>query len=383
MKRTPNPDSQAAIAEVGEAKLVQRIRGFQDLKSEIPFVLDDAAPVWTKGFAGRLLVTTDPAPFPCLVHRLGMGTAYHTGWLVVVKSLSDLAAAGARPIGVTIAAEFCPSTTLAEFDEFFSGAVDCAVEHGTRLVGGNIKEVSDRKHAVAFAIGARADDYSLSRRPAQPGDQVLLVDGNDWAAFWAGIAAHKRIAQGKALPSEILDYVSRRALKPRAQITAGNVLAESRATQFVMDTSDGLLATTLQLARRSESAVHLELSESALVEPVLSVARTLKADPRIWALGWGSCELLFTCKRNEVDRISGSLRERKIKCLKIGEVRRGSPHVFVREGSQTHRMSESPFLRGEQFHKESIWNRGIEKYIDIMLTYSLSDIMTRKRREGL
>jgi thiamine-monophosphate kinase len=371
------------LRDIGESNLIQRIKALVDRNCDTPFVLDDAAPVWVKGCKGRLLVTTDPAPFPCLVQRLGMGTAYHTGWLVVVKSLSDLAAAGATPIGVTIAAEFCPATTVEEFDEFFKGAVDCAVQHGTRLVGGNIKEVSDRKHAVAFAIGSHPNDYSLSRAPSEPGDQILIVDGNDWAAFWAGIAAHKHPRIAGRLPAKVWEYVRERALRPKAQIIAGNILAKTRAVVFAMDTSDGLLATALQLAKNADCAVHLEVNASSMAEPVRSLAKALNADPRVWALGWGSCELLFTCRPSDVSRIKRELHRHGIKCVTIGEVRKGSPHVFVDEGDHEHCIYESPFLRGEQFHRDSIWNLGLDKYIDIMLRSSLAALMTTQNSGDL
>ncbi len=371
------------LKDIGEASLVQRIKAIADRNSDRPFVLDDAAPLWVSGYKGRLLVTTDPAPFPCLVQRVGMGTAYHTGWLVVVKSLSDLAAAGATPVGVTIAAEFWSATTAEEFDEFFKGAADCAEEHGTRVVGGNIKEASDRQHAVAFAIGSRPDDYSMCRNPSEPGDQILLVDGNDWATFWAGIAVHKHPRRAGRLSGNVREYLRERALKPKAQVIAGQILAKTRAVVFSMDTSDGLIATALQLAKNANCSVHLEIDASSIAEPVRSMANSINADPRLWALGWGSCELLFTCRPSDVSRVKGVLRGHGIKCMRVGEVRKGSPHVFVDEGDRAHCISESPFFRGEQFHSDSIWDIGLDKYIDIMLRSSLTAFMTTQNSEDL
>ena len=363
------------LKDIGEVSLVRRIKAIADRDNHIPLVLDDAAPIWVKGYKGRLLVTTDPAPYPCLVQRLGMGTAYHTGWLVVVKSLADLAAVGATPLGVTIAAEFYPTTTVGEFDEFFKGAVDCAAQHGTRLVGGNIKEVSDRRHAVAFAIGSRSDDYSLCRAPSEPGDQILLADGDDWGAFWGGIAAHKHPKRAGRVKAQEREYVYERAMKPKAQVLAGEILAKTRVTIFAMDTSDGLIATANQLAKTSGCSVHLDIDPSSLAEPVRAMAEAINADPRTWALGWGSCELLFTCRPSDIFKIEKELSSHGIKCLRVGEMQKGAPEVFVNDGDRMCRINDSPYLRGEQFHKDSFWSLGLDKYIDTMLESPLSALM--------
>jgi thiamine-monophosphate kinase len=377
-----NPSQRRSqLRDIGEANLVKRIKRLVDSTCDSPLVLDDAAPVWTKGYDGRLLVTTDPAPFPCLVQRLGMGTAYHTGWLVVAKSLSDLAATGATPIGVTIAAEFTPESTVIEFDQFFKGAVECAAQHGTRLVGGNLKEAANRQHAVSFAIGSRPDDYSLSRRASRPGDEILLVDAQDWASFWAGIAAHEQPTNTGTLRTHALEYVRRRTLTPVAQIQAGKTLAKIRAAVFAMDTSDGLLASALQLARNSDCAVHLELQASSLAEPVRHVAEVLEADPRVWALGWGSCELIFTCRPEDASRALRALRRINVEGARIGHMRRGPPHVFIRDGVNAHCLHASPFLRGEQFHRDSIWNVGLDRYIQIMLRSSLEALILNQPLE--
>ncbi|MFZ3149105.1 MAG: thiamine-phosphate kinase, partial [Methanothrix sp.] len=82
-----------------------------------------------------LVVTTDmlhrKTDFPEIMNPWQMG------WMAVAVNLSDIAAMGAQPAGVLIAAGLPPEADLYFIDELFSGFGDCAAYYGTRIIGGD------------------------------------------------------------------------------------------------------------------------------------------------------------------------------------------------------------------------------------------------------
>ena len=82
-----------------------------------------------------LVVTTD------MLHRKtdfpDIMSPWQMGWMSVAVNLSDIAAMGAEPAGVLIAAGLQPEADLYFIDELFSGFGDCASYYGTRILGGD------------------------------------------------------------------------------------------------------------------------------------------------------------------------------------------------------------------------------------------------------
>ncbi|MCD6136524.1 thiamine-phosphate kinase [Candidatus Bipolaricaulota bacterium] len=128
---------------------------------------DDAAVVPFKGT--NLILTTD------MLHResdFPTGTTTRTiGWRSVAVSLSDLAAMGARPLGVLLA--------LADPDldeELISGVLDgalaCCKQAGAQLVGGDI----DRQRELTLvSTGVGEAERPVRRDGAMVGDLICVT----------------------------------------------------------------------------------------------------------------------------------------------------------------------------------------------------------------
>src|SRR5437763_819197 len=91
---------------------------------------------------GIVVATTDPAPEP-VAWRLGFSDYYHWGWLLAAINLSDIAAAGAGPVGLLSSLTLPMSLDLDEFYRLLDGIDDCCRAVGTHVIGGNLKEAND------------------------------------------------------------------------------------------------------------------------------------------------------------------------------------------------------------------------------------------------
>ncbi len=361
----------ATLSDIGERELVRRINAISIEQSGHGLVLDDSVPIDGIASGGCFWATTDPGPIPCLVQVLEMGTYYHSGWLLAVKSLSDLAAMGCEPHGLLIAVEFPSTFLLEDFDEFFRGVIDCTKAHNTRLVGGNLKERSDRIHGVAFAMGSTSVHTALRRGKANPGDVLVIIDKSDMGAFWAGVAAFLNNYKCEYVHEEMLNELTTKALLPRAKIDGGRLLLEYVFPTFTMDTSDGLLSCLIELIEDNNIDIILNLDRSCFSESVVAVADACNADYRLWGIAWGNYHLLCTVSKEHMVELKKYCRDFTV----IGKVTPGDGSIYLESDGSIRRILSDELLSGEQFVSDSFWKYGIDKYINLMMNTTIDQLL--------
>ena len=143
---------------------------------------DDSALLAAVTKPSELVATTDSCPTP-VVNLLREPDLYHAGWLLATINLSDLAAAGAEPLGLVVNYTLPKATTVREFERLLDGVDACCAAHGTKVAGGDIRDGAATQ-LTATAIGRCTPGSRLRRSGARAGDRLLLVGspGYLWAA---------------------------------------------------------------------------------------------------------------------------------------------------------------------------------------------------------
>jgi thiamine-monophosphate kinase len=210
------------------------------------------------------------------------------GYRAVAAATSDLAAMGARPLGMTLA------LTLPEADELWLHAFSEGVGQASRafdlpLVGGDTTRGS--LTISVQVLGAVPAGAALLRSGARPGDRVCVSGTLGDAA--AGLA----LENGELVvePDEA-EYLSSRFHRPTPRLTLGQELL-GRASSCI-DISDGLLADAGHVASASGVAIRIE-ADSLPLSPVLLGLADRPQSLR-WALAGGDdYELCFTLPGEE------------------------------------------------------------------------------------
>src|SRR5690348_5822441 len=109
------------LSDLGERRIVEEIlrprydrgQGFGD---------DCAILDWPGAppAGAQLVASTDPAPRP-VAATLGFSDPYYEGWLLATANLSDLAAAGAHPLGLMTSLTLPAATTVHDFTRLLDG----------------------------------------------------------------------------------------------------------------------------------------------------------------------------------------------------------------------------------------------------------------------
>ena len=215
------------------------------------------------------------------VHWLPTADAADVAWKLVSSNLSDLAAKGARPLGVLLG--FMLGDTA--WDRRFAQGLQAALAHyDVALLGGDtVSNKGDKRALGMTAIGAASFTPVPSRSGAQAGD-VVYVTGMLGDAL-AGFEMAEVGLQGAAALMAAYH-------RPVARLAEGQLLAPIASA--MMDVSDGLLIDAERMASASKVAITIDLSIIPLSAPYRQ-QRGDSLDSRLQAASWGDdYQLLFT-----------------------------------------------------------------------------------------
>ncbi len=225
------------------------------------------------------------------------------GYRAVAAAASDLAAMGARPLGMTMA------LTLPDADELwlhsFSQGVGAAVAAlALPLVGGDTTRGPLTISVQVF--GALPAGMALLRQGAQIGDAVCVSGTPGDAA--GGLA----VLEGRYRPeAEVAEYLEQRFFRPAPRLELGMLLLGQ--AHAAIDISDGLLADAGHIAAASGVGIRLDADRLPL-SPALA-GHPDRAQALRWALAGGDDYELCFCLPPGAAVPAG--------CTRIGEVLAG------------------------------------------------------------
>ena len=243
------------LDSIGEFGLIDRIvaRLGDAAARDIVVPPGDDAAAWAID-AGLAVATVDTLAEGTHWRRDTMSFA-DVGWRAVATSVSDLAAMGAAPGYVLIAAELGADVELGDVDAFTEGVADACRRYGVRVAGGNVAgAVATSVSTTAFGTATTREDGTaalLRRDAARPGD-LVAVSGTPGAAA-AGLAL---IETGRAAERGATPLVEAHR-RPPARLALGRAAVDA-GVRCAIDISDGLLQDLGHVARASGVGIELE-----------------------------------------------------------------------------------------------------------------------------
>ncbi len=159
-------------------------------------------------------------------------TAYFTpeeaGAKALAVAVSDLAAAGAVPLGFSLGLMLPPSLERASLRRLLAGMADRAREYGLILSGGDLSRGTELGFCITVWGGPALPGAPFLRRGgAEPGDVIFLIGecGLARAGLWALEREGRRALEG--WPAACVAH-----LRPRPLLAEGRALAAAAAGYF-------------------------------------------------------------------------------------------------------------------------------------------------------
>lgn len=238
-------------------------------------------------------------------HFLPDTAPWRLGWKVLAVNLSDLAAMGAEPAWVTLAATL-PEIDEAWLDAFMQGFTALARQYDVQLVGGDTT-----KGPLSFTVQAHGlvdAGMAMQRSGAKPGD-AIYVTGDIGGA---GVALKQLLAD--AGPAGLLQE---RLEKPEPRVRQGIRLAAIASS--CIDLSDGLAGDLQHILDASACGARVELESL----PLLPATRTFVQEQNDWQLpltAGDDYELLFTLPVSDLPALEAMLPDLGCPVTRIGTI---------------------------------------------------------------
>ncbi|MFH0815860.1 MAG: thiamine-phosphate kinase [Methanobacteriota archaeon] len=302
-----------ALSGFGERALVARLRRLHDPDGS-GGIGDDCAVL---RIGSETVVATTDITFDG-VHYPRDAPPNLKGWYAAAVNLSDLAAMGARPLGLLVAYGFPSDTPIEAFGGISGGVERCANAHGTKVLGGDTK-TSGLLTICVTALGEAPPGGALMRSGAGEGDALVLTGRIGRAHEWMLKGGNSGLG---------------RMLRVEARLAEGAALASAGATSCT-DLSDGLALSLHYLSEASGVGMEVRMDDVPFYPGV-------RSDARLEAASYGGdFELLATVPRGKLAVAHAKVRKAGGQLTEIGCV--CGTGVRFSQGGRTKFLPKSGF----------------------------------------
>ncbi|MEH2065840.1 MAG: thiamine-phosphate kinase [Nostoc sp.] len=255
------------IKDIGEQGLLERLQRFCP-----PEIIGDDAAVLETVPGQSLVVTTDVLVDG--VHFSNLTTSPEdAGWRAAAANLSDLAAMGASPLGITVGLGLPGELNVSWVERLYQGMTECLEKYNTSIVGGDIVRSPITTLAIT-AFGQVNPSQIIRRSAAVVGDAIIVTGVHGASHAGLELLLHSELGQdlkntertalihAHQRPQPRLDVlpIIWKILTPNSCRDAINRVSTPnyRLPIAGMDSSDGLADAIIQICRASGVGAVLE-----------------------------------------------------------------------------------------------------------------------------
>lgn len=246
-----DPADDQPISSLGEHELLQRLQRY----CPSHLVGDDAAVLPVNG--DRRLVVTADMLIDGVHFSIGLAnpdlvttSLEDVGWRAAAVNLSDLAAMGATPLGITVSLGLPSTVPVGWLDQLYAGMSACLGHYQTPILGGDLCRSPIFTVSIT-ALGEVAPERQILRAAAQVGDAILCTGVH--GASRAGLELLRNSAWGADLAPEARDRLKQAHQRPIPRLDVPPLLwaIDPPVRVAGMDSSDGLADAVVQICRAS------------------------------------------------------------------------------------------------------------------------------------
>jgi len=297
------------MTEGSEFDIIARYFKPLALADDGAFGLGDDAAILDVPNGQHLVVTSDALVGD--VHFLRTQSPQDIAHKVVGVNLSDLAAMGAHPRAVFLAAQFPKDINEPWIADFASGLAESLAPSGAVLMGGDTVSTPGPLAFTLTALGFQSQKHVLTRAGANVGD-ALFVSGT------IGDGALGLLSATGKLPEH--EDLYQRYARPQPRLALGQALAERGLATACIDISDGLIADVGHICEQSNTSATLEYSSIPLSNSAQALVLE-QPDLKDLIVGGGDdYELAFTVKAEHLATVFALGLELDVQVTRIGLV---------------------------------------------------------------
>ncbi|MBD2564477.1 MULTISPECIES: thiamine-phosphate kinase [Nostoc] len=252
--------SSQQVQDIGEQGLLERLQRFCP-----PEIIGDDAAVLETTPGKSLVVTTDVLIDG--VHFSNLTTSPEdAGWRAAAANLSDLAAMGASPLGITVGLGLPGEVRVSWVEQLYQGMTECLQKYNTSIVGGDVVRSPVTTLAIT-AFGQVNPSQIIRRSAAIVGDAIVVTGVHGASHAGLELLLHPELQQ--SLKDQEKTALIRTHQRPQPRLDVLPILwkiltPNSRFPLAGMDSSDGLADAIIQICRASCVGAVLERRQISL-----------------------------------------------------------------------------------------------------------------------
>ncbi|EDX72872.1 thiamine-monophosphate kinase [Coleofasciculus chthonoplastes PCC 7420] len=267
--------SNDVIRDIGEQGVLKRLQRF--CPSDI--VGDDAA-IMPNPEPGQLLVVTTDVLVDGIHFSDRTTSAEDVGWRAVAANLSDLAAMGSSPLGITVGLSLPGDVAVSWVERLYQGMSECLQPYNTPIVGGDVCQSPVITVSIT-AFGQVLPQRVMRRSNAKVGDAIVVTGVHGGSRVGLELLLNPEF--GKDLNEKERSRLIQAHQRPKPRLDILPQLWDSLASQSpipltAMDSSDGLADAIAQICRAS--GVGAVVERDAI--PIPSVLPQLTSPEQVW-----------------------------------------------------------------------------------------------------
>ncbi|MCC5650317.1 thiamine-phosphate kinase [Nostoc sp. XA013] len=262
--------SSQQVQEIGEQGLLERLQRFCP-----PEIIGDDAAVLVTAPEQSLVVTTDVLVDG--VHFSNVTTSPEdAGWRSAAANLSDLAAMGASPLGITVGLGLPGEVRVSWVERLYQGMTECLQKYNTSIVGGDVVRSPVTTLAIT-AFGQVNPSQIIRRSAAVVGDAIIVTGVHGASRGGLELLLHPELGQDLNDEEKTALILAHQRPQPRLDVLPilWKILESQSQIQVAleahqrcdlkskipiagMDSSDGLADAIIQICRASGVGAVLE-----------------------------------------------------------------------------------------------------------------------------
>ncbi|MEH2364102.1 thiamine-phosphate kinase [Nostoc sp.] len=254
--------SSLQVKDIGEQGLLERLQRFCP-----PEIIGDDAAVLVTAPEQSLVVTTDVLVDG--VHFSNLTTSPEdAGWRAAAANLSDLAAMGASPLGITVGLGLPGEVSVSWVERLYQGMTECLQKYNTSIVGGDIVRSPVTTLAIT-AFGQVHPSQIIRRSAAVVGDAIVVTGVHGASRAGLELLLHPELAPSLNNEEKTALIHAHQRPQPRLDVLpilwkiltlrqAQGIASNSQLSVAGMDSSDGLADAIIQICRASGVGAVLE-----------------------------------------------------------------------------------------------------------------------------
>lgn len=280
-----------SIADIGESGLLQLLHRFCPAE-----IIGDDAAILAVPAGKSLVVTTDV--FVDGVHFSDQTTtAEDVGWRAAAANLSDLAAMGAIPLGITVGLALPANTAVNWVESLYQGLTDCLQLYQSPILGGDACRSPTITVSIT-ALGYVSPSRTIRRRLAQPGEAIVATGYHGLSRAGLELLLKPEFGQQLATEARKMLILAHQRPKPRLDVLEPLWTIVGDRSIAGMDSSDGLADAVVQLCRFSGTGAIIDRRSIPLAPALRQLVSPEQALE--WALYGGEDFELVLCLPTEL-----------------------------------------------------------------------------------